>query len=192
MHLNLHGVHCLWLVLRNNCRDTRGVCGLTRESLIAVTTDIEGREFRRQRRAGIHPPEHPRSGTTDDVECFFSVMRDLIGKDFTLKQVKVGFRKVTMEFCKRMDPDLMYFYHTSSHSRFHEGPLPDFNQPSSKKIRHVPQREQLAKVIPGRATLPVRGSLSTRPKFHNLPLELPPPPSAPYSFMSEHSYFLDQ
>lgn len=28
--------------------------------------------------------------------------------------------------------------------------------------------------------------------FHNVPLELPPPPSAPYSVVSEHSYFLDQ
>ena len=32
-------------------------------------------------------PEHPRSSTTDDVECFFSVLRDMVGKDFTLKQV---------------------------------------------------------------------------------------------------------
>lgn len=174
------------------CRDVTRVCGLTRETLIAVTTDIEGREFRRRLRAGIHPPEHPRSGTTDDVECFFSVMRDLIGKDFTVKQVKVGFRKISMEFLKRMDPDLMYFYHTSSHSRFHEGPLPDFNQPTSRrKTRHVPRREQLATLIPGRATLPVRGSLSVRPKFHNLPLELPPPPSAP-SHVWEHSYFRSQ
>ena len=33
-------------------------------------------------------PEHPRSSTTDDVECFFSVLRDSIGKDFTLQEVK--------------------------------------------------------------------------------------------------------
>ena len=31
--------------------------------------------------------EHPCSSTTDDVECFFSILRDTVGKDFTLKQV---------------------------------------------------------------------------------------------------------
>ena len=24
------------------------------------------------------PPEHPRSSTTDDIECFFSVLRDTV------------------------------------------------------------------------------------------------------------------
>ena len=32
-------------------------------------------------------PKHPCSSTTNDVECFFSVLRDMVGKDFTLKQV---------------------------------------------------------------------------------------------------------
>ncbi len=39
------------------------------------------------------PPEHPRASTSDDVECFFSVMRDNLGKNFTLKEVKYNFRK---------------------------------------------------------------------------------------------------
>ena len=29
--------------------------------------------------------ENPRASTTDDVECFFSIMRDLAGKHFTLR-----------------------------------------------------------------------------------------------------------
>ena len=33
------------------------------------------------------PPEHPRASTSDDVECFFSVLRDMVGKDFTHKEV---------------------------------------------------------------------------------------------------------
>ena len=45
----------------------------------------------------------PRASTTDDVECFHS-MRDTIGKDFTTKQVQFGFRKVAMEFLRRMYP----------------------------------------------------------------------------------------
>ena len=31
--------------------------------------------------------EHPRASTSDDVECFFSVLRDVVGKDFTHKKV---------------------------------------------------------------------------------------------------------
>lgn len=62
--------------------------GFTRETLSALVVDIESREWRLKynRDVGI-PPEHPRASTTDDVECFFSVLRDIVGKDFTLKQV---------------------------------------------------------------------------------------------------------
>ena len=103
-----------------------------------------------------------------------------LGKKFTLKEVKFNFRKVCMEFWKRIDPNLPYFYHTSSHHRFSEGPLPDFDQPkTSKRKSRFSRREQPAAFVPGRATLPVRGSLSVRPQFHNKPLDLPPPPSAP-------------
>jgi len=34
------------------------------------------------------PPENPRACQTDDVECLFSVLRDVVGKHFMLKQVK--------------------------------------------------------------------------------------------------------
>ena len=71
-----------------NFREVTGIKGFTREVLIALAADIESREWRSQHnhRLGI-PAPHPRSCTTDDVECFFSIMRDSIGKDFTLKQV---------------------------------------------------------------------------------------------------------
>ena len=56
---------------------------------MALAANIETREWRRKYNVenGI-PPEHPRASTTDDVECFFSVLRDTVGKDFTLKEVK--------------------------------------------------------------------------------------------------------
>jgi len=79
------------------------------------------------------------------------------------------------EFVKRVDPDLPFYYHTSTHTRYYEGPLPDFDKPPKKKaIKRIPRREQPAAFGPRRATVPVRGSLSVRLKFHNLPLELPP------------------
>ena len=31
--------------------------------------------------------EHPRASSSDDIECFFSVLRDNVVKDFTLKEV---------------------------------------------------------------------------------------------------------
>ena len=45
--------------------------------------------------------ESPRASTTDDVECFFSVLRYQVGKNFT---VKYEWRKTCLEFQKRIDP----------------------------------------------------------------------------------------
>ena len=69
------------------CRSIDRVRGFSRETLVALAANTETREWRRQYNVenGI-PPEHPRASTTDDVECFFSVLRDTVGKDFTLKE----------------------------------------------------------------------------------------------------------
>lgn len=173
-------------------RPIHGVCGFSQETLHALIADIEGREWRRQfnRSNGI-PLEHPRSSTTDDVECFFSILRDMVGSDFTLKQVQHAWRKACVEMTKRLDPNLPYFYHTSSHDRFYEGERPSFDQSakSTRNPRHQrPRRaELLSGMAHGRATLPVAGSRSVRMRFHNLPIEMPPPPdSAPHS--SDHTY----
>ena len=71
-----------------NFRDITTVRGFTRETLSALLVNVESREWRRQYNLsnGI-PPEHPRASSTDDVECFFSVLRDMVGKDFTHKEV---------------------------------------------------------------------------------------------------------
>lgn len=98
--------------------------------------------------------------------------------------------KKCLEFQKRIDPDLPYYYFTSSHGRYYEGEQPSFNQPSthsgSHRTRRVPRRER-AVFVSGRATLPVRGTQHIRAQFHNLPLDLPPPPSVLRN-ISEHSY----
>ena len=50
--------------------------------------NIESRKWRREFNSEHSiPPEYPRASTTDDVECLFSVLRDCVGKDFTLKEV---------------------------------------------------------------------------------------------------------
>lgn len=137
--------------------------------------------------------EHPRASTTDDVECFFSVFRDLLGKNFTVKKVQYEWRKICEEFYKRMDPQLPYYYHTSAHDRFYEGPRPDFdevNTRSSQNPRHqrISRKDRVGLLAPGRASMPTSGALSTRMTFHNLPIELPPPPNAPRTATMDHSY----
>ena len=150
--------------------------GFTRETVIALTTNIESMEWKRREivESGL-PPENPRASTTDDVECMFSVMHDLTGKHFTLREVKYTWRKVCIEFTKRLDPDIGYYYFTSSHDHFYEGERPHFDE-QTRKIRsqRVRRQEQPANLMLGRATLPVSSTRSIRMKFHNLPLELPP------------------
>lgn len=63
------------------------------------------------------PPEHPRASTTDNVECFFSILRGFVGKHFTVKQVQFEFRELCIEFKKRMDPDLLFYNYTAAHDR---------------------------------------------------------------------------
>lgn len=171
-------VHCFACA----CRDVTKIRGLTRETLVALTTNVESREQKRALniRNG-YPPEHPRAATTDDVECFFSVLRDSVGIHFTYKDVQFAFRKCCNEFCKRLNPELPFFYHTSSHDRFYEGMRPEFSEEQGSSTRNprnqrVREYEQPAAMLRSRrATLPQPGARSTRMTFHNLPLEPPPP-----------------
>lgn len=95
-----------------------------------------------------------------------------------------------MEYSKRLDPELTFYYHTSSHNRYSEGPLPEFSQVQRRRKRkhtRAPVREQPAAFASRRAMLPVHGSLGVRAQFHNQPLDLPPPPTVGIN-ISEHSY----
>ena len=174
-------------------RDISSVRGFTREVLIAVILHIETSEFRRIELVNRSlPPEHPRASTTDDVECFFSVVRDLLGKNFTSKEVKFSWRKICNEYEKRNDPDLPYFYYTSNHDRFYEGDRPDFDIPSTqspRKMSRVSRAESMATSMfsSGKASLPSHKTLHTRAIFHNPPEELPPPPNIP-TYISKHLY----
>ena len=89
---------------------------------MALVANIETREWRhRYNIDNSIPLEHPRASTTDDVECFFSILKDTVGKDFTLQEVNTcqptklfdnivylylqvfyGWRWVTQEFLKRI------------------------------------------------------------------------------------------
>ena len=137
--------------------------------------------------------ENPRSSTTDDVECMFSIMRDLTGEHFTLREAKYTWRKVCLEFSKHLDPDIGFYYYTSSHDRFYEGERPHFDEETArKKVNRVRRREQPSNLMFGRATVPIPSTRSTRMKFHNLPLELPPITSTENQHIYEHSYHINR
>ena len=157
--------------------------------LIAVVAQIETTEFRRIElvNEGL-PSENPRASTTDDVECFFSVTRDLVGKNFTLKQVQIGWRKICLEFEKRTNPELPFYYYTSRHDRFYEGERPSFDaQPARQKTKRLPVVESSVVFRSGRATMPLNRTLNARARFHNPPSSCPPPPDI-LVHESEHSY----
>ena len=102
-------------------RDVSNIRGFTRETLIALTTTMESREWMRWTNTSLRlPPEHPQSSMTDDVECFFSLLRNMVGNHFTVK--------LCVEFNKRLDKDLPFYYFTSKHEQFFEGNRPNFNQ----------------------------------------------------------------
>ncbi len=168
-------------------RPVSGVLGFTRQVLIAITTNIESREWRR---CQFPEPEHPRASTTDDVECLFSILRDLVGKHFTLHTVKYTWRKICIEFAKRMDPRLPFFYYTSSHDRFYEGERPSFDAPATSARNPRNQRKRRVELLSGmhgRITLPKPGDRSTRNKYHNVPVDHPPPPSL-ITALTDHNY----
>ena len=98
-----------------------------------------------------------------------------MGKNITLKIVQNEMRKVHVEYNKRQDPHLLYYYHTSTHGRYYEGQRPQFSEPPKKqKEKRIPRREQPGALVPGRASLAVHGQQLVRMKYQLVPL--PPPP----------------
>ncbi len=75
-------------------RPVKGLCGFSRETVVAITTNVESIEFRRRQNNEIGYEEHPRAGTTDDVEAFFALLHRYLGLIFTLKDFKALWRKL--------------------------------------------------------------------------------------------------
>ena len=72
----------------------KGICGFSRETVIAITTNIESIEYRRRENADIGYEEHPRAGTSDDVEANIALFHRYLGNIFTVKEFKACWRKV--------------------------------------------------------------------------------------------------
>lgn len=176
------------------CRSIN-VLGFTRETVNALVAGIESVEWKRREYANAgQKMEHPRSGTPQMMwnACFHNAWPNRTGKYFTLRQARYTWRKACVEFAKRLDPDLGFYYFSSSHDRFYEGERPHFDEHPTTgiKIKRLRAREQPANLMFGRATVPTPGARSTRMQFHNLPLNLPPTctPGTAQQYVFEHSY----
>ncbi|XP_035694410.1 uncharacterized protein LOC118428452 [Branchiostoma floridae] len=163
-------------------RPIKGIQGLTREVVVALLCNIESQEQRRHMTTthGL-PPEHPRAGTSDDVEAFIATLHGMLGPIFDHKTFRENFRKICHEYCKRLDQDLPFWYHTGINERF-QTKLPSFDQPSGATERL--DRTRVSKFAdpgidnPCRVQMPRKGARTVRNQFHNLEERLPPPPQA--------------
>ena len=78
-----------------------------------------------------------------------------------------------MEFRRRLDPDLPFYYYTSAHERFYEGELSTFAEKPARprRLRRAPCREQLMSQVGRRVTLVQWGHGSIRGAwFHTSPV----------------------
>ena len=97
-------------------RGLSNILGFSKETLVALTTNIEGREWhRREVMNGNRRPEHPRASTTDDVECFFSLIRTMLGIILSPSKLNLMPAKSMENF----EADLPFYYHTSGSRYLH-------------------------------------------------------------------------
>ncbi|CAB4027056.1 Hypothetical predicted protein, partial [Paramuricea clavata] len=89
-------------------RPVKGICGLTREVIVSLLANLESRELRRIEY--IQRNIKPRSSSTDDVESFISLLHEILGLNFDLKQVFSELPKILNEFRKKTDKDLQFYY----------------------------------------------------------------------------------
>ena len=126
------------------------------------------------------PAEHPRASSSDDCECMFSLMHEMLGDIFDMKQFHDCQAKIFSEFAKRCDPNLKFYYWTGAKERFRDFDLPSFNTPSGEGVPERLDKVRLSKrgdpgvFVGNRASLPQKGDLTARAKFHKAPVELPP------------------
>ena len=94
-----------------------------------------------------------------------------------------------MEFRKKIDPGLPFYYYSSTHDRYYEDVMPDFSIKPHKprKPTRIPTREVFGHNVGRLATIAVRGKGSLRASFHKQPIDLPPVCSR-QQLQVEHSY----
>ena len=104
---------------------TNRVHGLTRETVIALLASLNSFQMRRHddRDRGM-TLEHPRSGKSDDVESFISVLQEMLGDVFDMKSFFDTYPKILDEFFKRINPAFPCYHWIGKKTRYTEAALP--------------------------------------------------------------------
>ena len=151
-------------------RPVKGICGLTREVVIGLVANLESRSLRRV--------ENVQRGLQPDI----SLLKEMLGPIFDIKQFNSQQLKILNEFRKRIDGDLGFFYWTGAKTRYNDAELPSFNEPSGPGVKERLEQVQVSRrgdpgvFVANRASLPQRGQLTARAQFHRAPVALPPLP----------------
>ena len=104
----------------------------------------------------------------------------MFGLVFDLKQFYEESTKILNEFTKRIDPNLAFYYWTGVKERYRDFELPSFDNPTGPEIVERLDKIKLSRrgdpgvFVANRASLPQRGQLTARAKFHKAPIALPP------------------
>ena len=161
--------------------------------MLAVLTNVESQQYRRRQTAQCNDevPEHPRSSSTDDVECFFPILHNQLGLYYDIKAIQQRWRVLCNEFGKGIDPDLPFYYYTSDKHRYRITDLPSFDTPPSDGRSRLdflrpPRREDIGQVVLGRAAMPVRGTRTIRQQYRSNPATLPQPSTHHGLHLSTH------
>ncbi|CAC5391380.1 unnamed protein product [Mytilus coruscus] len=127
----------------------------TRETFIDIPANIESQEHRRRQNNVMNYPEHPRASTTDDDGGTF-----------------------VREFCKRLDPNIPFYYWTQNERFKLEHASFDKDNGQDRRLHVVShnQREDSNIFTAGRSFLPARNKPSIRQRLFRLEIGLPPVP----------------
>ncbi len=94
-------------VARNLSSDR--VRGLTRKVNVGMLANLTSLQMRIQEYSTRQlPPEHPRAGASDDVESFISVLHEMLGDSFDIKQLYQSLPKIMNEFLQRINSDCTF------------------------------------------------------------------------------------
>ena len=72
------------------------------ETVVAIISNIESMEFRRRETSRIGYEEHPRAGTSDDVEGFIA-LHHFRGAILTVKELRGLWRRLSGNKCGALD-----------------------------------------------------------------------------------------
>ena len=92
-------------------RPLKEICGFTHEIIVGLVVNLESRRIRAMEyQVTCTQPKHPRSSSTDNVESSITLLHQMLGPVFDLKEFHGELPKLLNEYKERIDADLTFFY----------------------------------------------------------------------------------